>query len=79
MDWDGDAVSTPPNHLKIKRWDGNMEDQSLLDLGFMLRSKSPYCTNLMCLTSASCFDGCEVMACGVRGLLFFVIMMSCEI
>ncbi|KAK8401386.1 hypothetical protein O3P69_002864 [Scylla paramamosain] len=38
VDWDSDAVSTPPNHLKIKRWDGNMEDQSLLDLGFMLRT-----------------------------------------
>lgn len=40
MDWDSDAVSNPRNHLKIKRWDGNMEDQSLLELGFMLRSKS---------------------------------------
>lgn len=38
VDWDSDAVSSPHNHLKIKRWDGSMEDQSLLDLGFMLRT-----------------------------------------
>lgn len=38
VDWDSDAVSCTRNHLKIKRWDGNMEDQSLLELGFMLRT-----------------------------------------
>lgn len=40
VDWDGEAVSSPRNQLKLKRWDGNMNDQSLLELAFMLRSKS---------------------------------------
>ncbi|KAG7163915.1 mitochondrial import inner membrane translocase subunit TIM50-C-like [Homarus americanus] len=38
VDWDSDAVSCPRNHLKLERWDGNMTDQSLLELGFMLRT-----------------------------------------
>lgn len=38
IDWDSNAVSTPRNHLKLKRWDGDMNDQSLLELGFMLRT-----------------------------------------
>ncbi|KAK7069820.1 Mitochondrial import inner membrane translocase subunit TIM50 [Halocaridina rubra] len=38
VDWDTNAVSCPRNHLKIKKWDGDMNDQSLIDLGFMLRT-----------------------------------------
>ncbi|XP_053647074.1 mitochondrial import inner membrane translocase subunit TIM50-C [Cherax quadricarinatus] len=38
VDWDSNAVSSPRNHLKLDRWDGNMSDQSLLELGFMLRT-----------------------------------------
>ncbi|XP_037778732.1 mitochondrial import inner membrane translocase subunit TIM50-C-like [Penaeus monodon] len=38
VDWDGEAVSSPRNQLKLKRWDGNMNDQSLLELAFMLRT-----------------------------------------
>ncbi|XP_064100424.1 mitochondrial import inner membrane translocase subunit TIM50-C-like isoform X1 [Macrobrachium nipponense] len=38
IDWDADAVSSPRNHLKLKRWDGNMNDQSLVELGLMLRT-----------------------------------------
>ncbi|KAK4313192.1 hypothetical protein Pmani_015454 [Petrolisthes manimaculis] len=38
IDWDDTAVSTSRNHLGLKRWDGNMEDQSLFELGFMLRT-----------------------------------------
>lgn len=38
VDWDSDAVSCPRNHLRLDRWDGNMNDQSLLELGFMLRT-----------------------------------------
>ncbi|XP_068231764.1 mitochondrial import inner membrane translocase subunit TIM50-C-like [Palaemon carinicauda] len=38
IDWDVDAVSSPRNHLKVKRWDGNMNDQTLVELGLMLRT-----------------------------------------
>ncbi|XP_045585084.1 mitochondrial import inner membrane translocase subunit TIM50-C [Procambarus clarkii] len=38
VDWDSDAVSSPRNHLKVDRWDGDMNNQSLLELGFMLRT-----------------------------------------
>ena len=38
VDWDADAVSCPENHLKIPRWDGDMNDKSLMLLGDLMKS-----------------------------------------
>ena len=42
VDWDSEAISSTRNHLKLERWDGKMDDQTLIDLGVMLRSKYHY-------------------------------------
>ncbi|XP_076042401.1 mitochondrial import inner membrane translocase subunit TIM50-C-like [Oratosquilla oratoria] len=38
IDWDEDAITSTQNHLKLKRWDGQMDDHTLIDLGIMLRT-----------------------------------------
>ncbi|CAL4118173.1 unnamed protein product, partial [Meganyctiphanes norvegica] len=38
IDWDENAVTSKRNQLKLKRWDGDIADQTLIDLGIMLRT-----------------------------------------
>lgn len=38
IDWDDNAVTAKRNQLKLKRWDGDIGDQTLIDLGIMLRT-----------------------------------------
>lgn len=39
IDWDKEAITSSRNQLTLARWDGSMNDQTLIELAMMLRSK----------------------------------------
>jgi len=38
IDWDKEAITSLRNQLTLPRWDGNMKDQTLVELAMMLRT-----------------------------------------